>query len=391
MKIIYSLGYDLLYRANAILKSYLVKKNYRRLSRKFSSSAPYNNINSTFNKEWREKVLSKEKPIIYFVGTDESQDKGGLLPDLEELAELYVFTKFDKSYGQYSGLLDYEGIQGRHLNTKKLMDDIDSLIKIGKKPDLILMQAWGRSFEIDKVIDFKKRLELKFINISLDDRLVFEARTPRKERYNYGISGLAELVDLFLVSNPEVVRWYHGLETDAIYFPMASSSKFFYPIRKKKKYDVGFIGNRYGYRGELINYLRNKGISVKAYGKGWEDGYLESSKANIFFNECKVVLGIATVGHCRDFFTQKLRDFDVPLSGSVYITNNNRDLLSLYPDDEVILASTKVDFLRKIKTLLSDEDSRCEISMKAHQTALENHTYRIRFKELFSYLGINND
>lgn len=373
---------------NAFIKSRIVKYKYNRLVRLYSKKSYFNNLKVVFDDIWVESVKSKLKPIVYFIGTDESQDKGGLIPDLEELVDLVTFYKNDGRYGQYSGLRHYNGIQGRVLNTLKVINDIEYLISCGRKPDLILMQAWGRSFEIEKLIAFKNKHQLKFINISLDDRLVFVDKTPKNEKYNYGISGLIQLTDLFLVSNPEVVNWYHTERSNALYFPMASSLKFFKPLTTQKKFDVGFIGNCYGYRSELINYLIRNGISVQAYGNGWNNGYLDSSKANSFFNECKVVLGIGTVGHCRNFFTQKLRDFDVPLSGSVYVTNNNIDLIDLYPNGGIVLADTKHDFLRKIKCLLSDSNMRAVISRKAYTTAKNSHTYNIRFIKLFEELGI---
>lgn len=377
---------------NAKIKCVLLKRNYRRLQEKYGKESSFNTIDKVFDSEWLAQVKSKEKPTVYFVGTCESQDRGGLIPDLQKLADLELFHKYDGGYGQYSGLLEYSGRQGRALNTQKFIDDIERLIQEKKEPDIVLMQAWGRTFEIDRILEYKKERRLKIVNISLDDRLVFEANTPKHEAYNYGIVGLVPVVDLFLVSNPEVVNWYRNKNVNAIFWPMASSLKYFHPTPSKQKiYDVGFIGNKYGYRGELVNYLIESGIQVRAYGRGWPDGFLDSSKANEFFNECKVVLGIGTVGHCQDFFTQKLRDFDAPLSGSIYITNSNPDLLSLYSDNEIILAEGKEDFSRKIKELLSNAELRESIAQKAFKTASHKHTYEKRFKDLFSVLGIMND
>jgi hypothetical protein len=382
---------SLIYKINAFIKCSFLKKKYEQWNIFYSKKPKFNTLNEVFDSKWRAEVKNKKKPIVYFIGTDESQDKGGLIPDLDDLVELICFHKDNGDYGQYSGLLNYEGLQGRTLNTKKVIHDLDNLIKEDKKPDLILMQAWGRSFEIDLFLEYRKKHNLKFVNISLDDRLVFTDNTPKAEKYNFGISGLTKLVDLFLVSNPEVVNWYRAEKANAIYFPMASSLKFFHPLNLEKKYDVGFIGNRYGYRGELVDYLISNGVHVKAYGRGWDSGYLDSSMANEFFNQCKIVLGIGTVGHCNDFFTQKLRDFDAPLSGSVYVTNKNLDLLDLYPNGEIVLAGSKQDFLKKINSLLNDDKKRCEISDKAFNTAKRNHTYRHRFEKLFKELGLYSE
>ncbi|MDC1264482.1 glycosyltransferase [Amylibacter sp.] len=380
--------FDYLVKINAWMQCISLTLRNIIWNKSYNITNEFDNLRDVFDTNWRSEVKKKPKPYIYFIGTDESQDKSGLIPDLEELSELTFFEKYNKEYGQYSGLLQYGKSYGRELNTNKVIEDIEQLIKANKKPDIILMQAWGRSFNIDKLHEFKSRHDLKIINISLDDRLVFKSSTPAREKYNFGCVGLASIADLVLVSNPEVVNWYKAHKVNAMYFPMASSIKVFHPLYKKKKYDVGFVGNRYGYRAELIDFLIENQINVKVYGKGWNTSYLHSSKTNAFFNECKVVLGIGTVGHCARLVTQKLRDFDAPLSGAVYVTTKNNDLLTLYPDSEIILADTKEEFLTKIAALLIDPIQRHSISTKAFNTAKRAHTYKIRFRQLFSELGI---
>jgi len=254
------------------------------------------------------------------------------------------------------------------------------------------MQAWGGSFEIDRFKEFKEFSKLKFINIALDDRLVYEAKTPRGEKYDYGIKGLNSIINLSLVSNPEVVDWYLKEGVPSIYFPMASSLEFYYPMDIEKKYDVGFIGNKYGYREELVMKLIEAGISVEARGSGWEAGRIKLQDNNKFFNQCRIILGMGTVGHCKDFYTQKLRDFDAPLSGGVYVTHNNDNLKKLFKEDEeIILCDNIDDYIAKIKNLLGDSKKMKSISKKSFQRAKKNHTYNKRFINLFNFLEGDNE
>lgn len=341
-----------------------------------------------FTKEWKDSLKGK-KLNIYFIGTDEFQDKSGFIQDLSKLSNLTYFEKYDGSYGQYSGQLVYDNKKGKELNTNKVIEDIKKLIEGDKKPDIVLMQAWGRSFDIDKMKSFKEKYDLKFINIALDDRLVFIAETPKNEKYDYGICGLNSIVDLALVSNPEVVEWYLKEDVPALFFPMASSKKFYYPINIPKKYDVGFIGNKYGYREELVNSLIKSGIKVEARGTGWSAGRIKLEDNNKFFNECKIILGMGTVGHCKDFYTQKLRDFDATLSGGVYVTHNNEDLKKLFiEDEEIILCNNIEEYISKIKALLKDENRLNKIAKNAYDKSSAMHTYEKRFKDLFHFLGV---
>lgn len=383
-------------RINAAIKCRQLKKQYKSIVYKYQNieqkySLEELMLKKGFTKDWSNSLINK-KLNIYFIGTDEFQDKSGFIQDLSKLSNLTYFTKFDGSYGQYSGQLFYDAIQGKIINTKKAIKDMEELISKDKKPNIVLMQAWGRSFDIDILNQFKVEHNLKFINIALDDRLVYEAETPKNEKYNYGISGLNTIIDLSLVSNPEVVEWYLKENIPAIFFPMASSLEFYYPMHIEKKYDVGFIGNKYGYREELVTKLIESGINVEARGTGWSAGRIKLEDNNKFFNECKIILGMGTVGHCKDFYTQKLRDFDAPLSGGVYVTHNNEDLKELFiKNDEIFLCDTIDDYINKIKELLSDEKKLEIISQKAYQKASKNHTYEKRFLKLFEFLGIRNE
>lgn len=378
---------------NAQMKCKLLKKKYKSIVQRYENIKQQYSLEELmtqkgFTKEWSES-LKRKRLNIYFIGTDEFQDKSGFIQDLSKLSNLTYFEKYDGSYGQYSGQLVYDNKKGKELNTNKTIKDIEELIEKDKKPDIVLMQAWGRSFDIDRMISFKNKYNLKFINIALDDRLVYTAITPKDEKYDYGICGLNSMIDLALVSNPEVVDWYLKEDVPALFFPMASSLEFYFPMDVKKKYDVGFIGNKYGYREELVNSLIGAGIKVEARGTGWHAGRIKLEDNNKFFNECKIILGMGTVGHCKDFYTQKLRDFDATLSAGVYITHNNEDLKELFvEDEEIILCNNIEEYISKIKALLKDENSLGKIAKNAYDKSSTMHTYEKRFKDLFNFLGV---
>lgn len=379
-----------LYDLNAFIKCKVLKYEYNKINTYYRAKEQLHTLEELleqkgFTKSWAEGIKGK-KLAIYYIGASEAQDKTGFLQALEKFADVTCFYKEDGSYGQYENK-HYNGILGEELNTQKTIDDIEHLIAGNQKPDLIFMQAWGHSFNIGKLIEFKQRHQLKFINIGLDERLNYWVKTPAARQYNLGISGLIPLVDLMLVANPETAEWYLKENVPAIWFSMASSLDFYHPLPSvAKKYDVGFIGNKYGYREELVTKLIEAGIRVEARGSGWDGGIIPFEENNRFFNECKIVLGIGTVGHCKDFYTQKLRDFDAPLSGSAYVTHNNQDLLKLYAPDEIVLCDTIDDFIRHIQYLLQNDEKRVLLANKGFKKAKEQHTYEKRFSDLLALL-----
>lgn len=320
---------------------------------------------------------------VLYIGTDELQDKSGFLQELDKYCNLKVFTKFDNTYGQYSEKKYKEGY-GPELNTKRLENILDSYKnKDDWKPDLVLTQSWARLWNVDKLKELKNKYSFKFINICMDDRHSFYMMSLFK-KYNRGTSGLISLLDASLVTSKESIYWYTSKGIPSIYFPEATSKDFFYKLDNiDKKYDVGFVGAKYGLRGKYIQYLSDNGISVKAYGNGWEAGRIDNAYVNEFFNECKIVIGFGYILGCTDFMALKLRDFDVPATGSFYLTTFNSDLEELFPEKVDCYFNSKQELLEKVNYYLINEEERENIAYSSYLNTINNHTYEERFKLIF--------
>ena len=84
-----------------------------------------------------------------------------------------------------------------------------------------------------------------------------------------------------------------------------------------------------------------------------------------------------------------LRDFEATLSGSVYVTHNNKDLKELFVENEELILCNNIDeYISSIKEILGDEVRLINISQRAHKRSSKDHTYELRFHELFKLLGI---
>lgn len=127
--------------------------------------------------------------------------------------------------------------------------------------DCVLMQSWGFSFDCDEMNKLKKIYNFKVINIDMDSRLVHR-KIFCVGKQNPGIYGLCKCVDLMLVTTREIVTWYLKEGIPALYFPLASSESFYFPMEVDRIYDVGFIGQNYGIRKEIVEYLLQNGVSM---------------------------------------------------------------------------------------------------------------------------------
>lgn len=330
------------------------------------------------NKDVKIPLLMKnDKPNVIYVGTDEKQDKSGFYQALlANCQKVIPFTKEDGTWGQYDS--DIKDCADKNIKRlEKIIINSNSVI------DCVLMQSWGFSFDCDEMNKLKKIYNFKVINIDMDSRLVHR-KIFCVGKQNPGIYGLCKCVDLMLVTTREIVTWYLKEGIPALYFPLASSESFYFPMDVDRIYDVGFIGQNYGIRKEIVEYLLQNGVKVEARGTGWLHGPIEYTQNNLFFNQCKIVLGIGNIAYCKHFYNPKLRDYDAPMSGSVYVTNKTNELLHDYKDGyEIVLISNKKDLVKKIKELLMDENRMDEIRKNAVKRARTTHTYEKQIKELF--------
>jgi len=329
-----------------------------------------------FTDEWS-SYFSNRNLKIFYLGTDEHQDKSGFLQALAQFATVEYFTEEDGSYGHAKEYGDD--------SKKRYSKRLSHLIEISEESyDIFMMQSWGSTIDVETLLELKHKYGFKVIQIGMDDRHAFWV-DYKKEK---GVAGLLPAIDLALTTSPESVEWYNKENIPSVFFPEASSDYIFYPENIEKIYDVGFVGGKYGIREDIVDALVESGIDVKCYGNGWDTGRLPLDKTNEFYNQCKIVLGVGAIGYCGDFFSLKLRDFDVPMSGGCYVTSNNSDLLDLYDKDEIILYDDVDDCVKKISELLRD-NRYVEFSEKGYKRAKRDHTYQNRFVQLFNVLGIN--
>ena len=322
---------------------------------------------------------------LFFLGTDELQDRGGILQALDQLADLTYFTRVDGSYGQNFPGPDEER---RRTNSDRLLALVRDLAVTGKTPDILLAQTWAGYVDPKVLGKIRDEYGTLIINIGLDDRHQYWGRKVNEEWW--GTYGLIPYLDLALTAAPECVEWYQKEGCPALFFPEASDPHIFHPMPELPKlHEVCFVGSRYGIREKLVTGLRKAGVRVTAYGAGWDGGRLDTKDVPQLFAQSKIVLGVGTVGHCEDFYALKMRDFDGPMSGSCYVTHDNPDLRLVYRVGQELVTYRSVgDCVEKIRWYLSHEDERERIADAGRAKALVEHTWEQRFNCLFDALRI---
>jgi spore maturation protein CgeB len=88
--------------------------------------------------------------------------------------------------------------------------------------------------------------------------------------------------------------------------------------------------------------------------------------------------------YCANF-----RDFEVPMTGAMLLTQFSEELLLLYDDDkEIVTYKNEFEMIDKMKFYLKNDQQRKKIADAGHRRALNEHTWEHRFNKLFSYISL---
>lgn len=290
------------------------------------------------------------------------------------------------------------------------------------------------------VIEEIKKMGVKTLNFSCNNIHQF-----------YLVDKISPFFDFNLHSEKYAADKFISIGAKPIWFQMAANPKYYYPIDIEKSIDVSFVGARYAKRLNYIYQLLENEINVQVYGPGWKS-LLEENIFRILKNEIKrtlkigksiftffpkerskltsdistsdfydfvydkyyqnfhyplndqemikmysmskINLGFLEVynNHDHSSFTLQhlhLREFEVPMSGGLYITNYSDELAEHYePDKEVLVYRNEYELIDKVKYYLSHPVEAEKIRTAGFHRALRSHTYQKRYIDLFN--GLNN-
>jgi hypothetical protein len=224
-----------------------------------------------------------------------------------------------------------------------------------------------------------------------DDRLYFRGYT-RGGRYT-GAHDLAAAYDLNLTNSSTSIIKYLVEGGLAMFWPEGANPAHFRPLPESSfKYDVSFIGQRYGRRPAFIRGLRQRGLRVQTFGPGWDEGPITAEEMVEVYASSRVNLGISGIGYSIREMCLKGRDFEVPMCGAVYVTGDQPDLGRVYEKGKEIFAYRDVADCAKIIHRLLSNPADCEASRaSARVRCLRDHTWERRFRRAFDVLGVMSE
>lgn len=226
--------------------------------------------------------------------------------------------------------------------------------------------------------------------IWMDDRLYFRGHMLGG-RYT-GSAPLASAYDLNLTNASSSIVKYLVEGGLAMFWPEAADPGHLCPLDLPFEYDVSFVGQCYGQRPVLVEYLKRNGVHVEAFGPGWPNGPLASQQMVEVYSRSRINLGMSGVGYSMKETCLKGRDFEVPMCGALYLTNDQPDLHRVYDvGREVVAYRDKADCLHRIRHLLAHPEECAKIRVAARRRCLRDHTWAQRFREVLEVFGLMED
>ncbi len=232
-----------------------------------------------------------------------------------------------------------------------------------------------------------RSLRIPTLNLALNDKEAFVGRIRNGQAM--GSRDICRFFDLCWTSTEDALEKYCVEGALPVYLPEGANPAIHRPFDLPKTIDVSFVGQCYGNRPEVVCQLMHRGIQVEAWGEGWPNGSLSMEEMVRLYSKSRINLGFGGIAGQKDTFCLKGRDFEIPMSRGLYLTEYHPELEGAYDlQHEIVTYSGFDDLLAKIRYLLTHPAKAEEIREKGYQRARRDHTWERRFEGLFNLMGL---
>ena len=203
--------------------------------------------------------------------------------------------------------------------------------------------------------------------------------------------------DWVVTTWPPAVARYREMGYDNVILSQWACNHFdYFPRGNNLSYDVTFVGQPHSNRRGAIDRLRQRGFSVRTWGRGWEEGRIDHDEMLEVFSGSRINLNFANSSIRRPGWRRKKvpaqikgRVFEVPGCGGLLLTEYAQGLEDFYRlDQEIVAFRSYRELESKVGYLLSHEEERAEIASRGYQRTLREHTFEMRLEAIFDRIGV---
>ncbi len=249
----------------------------------------------------------------------------------------------------------------------------------------ILVFIYASDFSISKEsLECLSRTNSLLVSFCWDDLLYFHGKVKDQP---VGVKQISRVADINLTLSPEAIIRYQALNRPCFFWnslPLNRMGNYDdLPVRNTREFYILFIGSNYGWRSEFIARLVQKGFRVICYGNGWPNGPISDEEIRVAVRNAAVTLGFSNVGYTKNVTTIKGRDFEVPLSGGLYLTQFSKGLADYFILGKEVLAYRSFsECIQQIEFIKNHPELAMEIRKAGYHKAKRFCTWESRFAYL---------
>jgi hypothetical protein len=254
--------------------------------------------------------------------------------------------------------------------------------------DWVFVYASGAEISADTIRRITEDLGIPVVNMCLDDKQSWTGAWMGDHRA--GQIDIAAAFDLSWTSARVACEWYLVEGARPLYMPEGFDDSTFHPVEVPQDIPVSFIGGAYGFRPDVIDFLRRHGIPVCPFGPGWGTRSVWGAEQVEVINRSVINLGMGGIGYSEDLTNVKTRDFEIPgTGGGVYLTSFNADLARHFiADQEIVCYRSRDEMLELIRHYLRHPNEARSIARRARDRCLREHRWLHRYRRVCEILGV---
>jgi len=289
------------------------------------------------------------------------------IPALKNLGhEMLFFESLDKS--KYADFADMN---------RQLLETVER-----EKPNVIFCVLMTYEIWLETLQLIREGSDTALIHWATDDSWKYE----QFSRF------IAPAFDVYATTYPSALKKAanDGIDNLMLTQWAADSSRMTAPLKSDAcRYQVSFVGSKYGNRSQWIEDLEQRDIHVETFGYGWPNGPVAAEDITRIMRESRISLNFADSGvvmvdgkpvRSRQI---KARVFEVPGAGGLLATERAEHLESFYAvDEEIVVFDGIDDLVEKIEYLLTHPDKRDAIAQAGYERTAHEHSYEARFEPL---------
>ena len=308
-------------------------------------------------------------------------EDGALKPALEKFGTVRRYDWFNA--------FDHSGREWR--GSVKAEMNRDLVARIGQwvaaeRPNVIFTYLSGE-LVFPETIQALRSFGVPMIHFSLNDKEHFVGKV--RGGLAFGSRDICRWFDLCWTSTGDALKKYCVEGALPVYLPEGANPEIHRSWEQEKDIDVSFVGQCYGNRPETIRRLRAEGIRVEAFGYGWPKGPLSTEEMVRLYAKSRINLGFGGVEGHEETYCLKGRDFEIPMSGGLYLTEYHPELERVYDLGTEIVAYRGFDDLQaKIRFLMENPAEAEVIRQAGFRRARRDHTWKMRFDRVFSLMNL---